>query len=195
MNYSILFWSLILVPGTAGAGDSIIDITSVQSGGGAIMEFHCTTCAPVDNGPKVEHSGVSLEQTQIDGKNKTVQIDNMMGGSPVRIVRSAGSSADERTTDGVAVFDEHPAPARRRNGEATAQVTTEGGGEFHVDEVTPGSDGEESFDSESQTSSINMENAEDDNVDGPEPTGPAPDRGGPEILDLRPGTTVGPQDQ
>ena len=59
MHYSILFY-LLLAPGAALAGGSIIDITSSQTGGDAVMEIHCTACAPVDDGRTVEHSGVTL---------------------------------------------------------------------------------------------------------------------------------------
>lgn len=204
MHYSILFY-LLLAPGAALAGGSIIDITSSQTGGDAVMEIHCTACAPVDDGRTVEHSGVTLMQKQISGESKTVQIDNMMGGSPVRIVRSAYSSADEHAADGVTVFDEQPAAGQHPvdgfigeppvSADTTAQVTVEGGGDFQVDEVSQGNEGEQDVDPGSQTSSVDMENAEHDNVDDVESDGSAAPSGGPEILELRPGTTVGPQDQ
>ena len=155
------------------AQSSIVEIRSPEIQAGAIREFHCKNCSSDDEGKGDYQPAVQVTETSVDGDRKAVQVDNMMGGSPVRTFRDLDDN-------------EPPTVVQNTQQNEGSAVTFSGGGDFDVDEVGPSSG--EAVDEGSQTSSVNMENAEHDNVDGPS-------NSGPEILELRPGTTVAPQDQ
>ncbi|MEO4043544.1 hypothetical protein AAFN47_18265 [Hoeflea sp. CAU 1731] len=163
----------LLVPAAAVAQKSIIEIKSPEIQAGAILEFHCKSCSSDDEDKDDNQPAVQVTETSVDGDRKAVQVDNMMGGSPVRTFRDLDDA-------------EPPVVVQKTQENEGSAVTFSGGGDFGVEEVGPSSG--ETVDEGSRTSSVNMENAEHDNVDGPS-------NSGPEILELRPGATVVPQDQ
>lgn len=84
---------LALAAGTAAAESSVIDVKLNLGGAGSVIVVECTTCparkarqkAPVVNGTRVV-------ETEIDGERKRFMLDNMMGGSAVRYVKTPARS-------------------------------------------------------------------------------------------------------
>ncbi|MDA4844865.1 plant virulence effector HPE1-like domain-containing protein [Hoeflea poritis] len=199
MTRLIAFTSfLALAVGPALAGDSVINVTSDALGAGSVIEVDCSTCPPLKpkkTGPDVH--GVEVIEAEIGGKKKTVQTDNMMGGSAVRTVKASHSSpqfAGETVTHtkaGTTVASEHHGTIHIQPGAepivADSGTTFEGGGEFNVEEVGENNIRRDGVDGASQTSSVNMNDAQHDNAGQQAPEGgQQPHNNGPEIIELRP---------
>lgn len=156
-----------LTAGPALAGDGVLNITTDSVGAGNIITVDCSHCPPLkekDTGPDVH--GVEVVETEINGTRKVVQTDNMMGGSAVRYVRAA-------------------APEGSYSGETVTQTaggtSVTGGGEFNVERVGNANARRDGVDDDSQTSSVNMNDAQHDNA-GPQKQ----NNSGPETIELRP---------
>ncbi|MEM6464162.1 MAG: plant virulence effector HPE1-like domain-containing protein [Pseudomonadota bacterium] len=202
MTRLIVLASAFSIAATAAvAGDSVINVQSRKVESGSIISFSCAECPalkPRFVAPDVH--GVEVTEKSVDGENKIVQTDNMMGGSAVRIVK-AGSNPEntsgqtvERVNGGTLVTSGETAPVVVQPGEtpvvADSGVTFEGGGEFNVDEVGTETPAEDGVDGGSQTSSVetvNMNDAEHDSAGPSEPEGEGPHNDGPEIIELRSG--------
>ncbi|MCY6381702.1 plant virulence effector HPE1-like domain-containing protein [Hoeflea prorocentri] len=188
-----------LTAGPALAGDAVLDIKTKSVGAGNVITVDCSHCPPLkekDTGPDVH--GVELVETEIGGTRKVVQTDNMMGGSAVRYVRAAtpeGSYSGEavtQTAGGTSVTggNSHGTIHIERGVTpivADGGTTFSGGGEFNVEEVGNANERRDGVDGASQTSSVNMNDAQHDNA-GAETVegGEEPHNPGPEIIDLRP---------
>ncbi|MDF2369512.1 MAG: plant virulence effector HPE1-like domain-containing protein [Rhizobiaceae bacterium] len=193
----ILTAALVLTTGSAVAGGSVIDVTSKLIATGSIISVDCTECPPLkDKTAAPVVSGVETHETEIDGTKKIIQTDNMLGGSPVRHVRNAPASSPSVVTEYSGESSSHEnggtsissgdhgtihAGAGMMPGAANdeGEVTVTGGGDFNVDEVAPETASKDGVDGVSQTSSVDMNDAQHDNVE-PENTA------GPEIIELRP---------
>lgn len=189
---------LALAAAPALAGDSVINITSDTLGAGSVIEVDCSACPPLK--PKqtdpVVH-GVEVIEAEIGGKKKTVQTDNMMGGSAVRTVKApvlnpqyAGETVTH-TKAGTTVASEHHGTIHVQPGAepvvADSGTAFEGGGEFNVEQVGENNVRRDGVDDASRTSSVNMTDAQDDNAGQPAPEdGGQPHNNGPEIIELRP---------
>ncbi|WP_419913641.1 plant virulence effector HPE1-like domain-containing protein [Hoeflea sp.] len=188
---------LALAAAPAVAGDSVIKVTSDKQGAGSVINFNCSACPPLkpkEKGPDVH--GVEVIEAEIGGKKKTVQTDNMMGGSAVRIVKSAPAGAQyagETVTHskaGTTVASEHHGTIHVVPGTkpivADSGTTFEGGGEFNVEEVGDNNVRRDGVDDTSQTSSVNMNDAQNDNA-GQQASqgGEQPHNNGAEIIELR----------
>lgn len=199
MKRRILLTSLFAFSaGPVLAGDSVLTIGSTSTGAGSIITIDCSSCPPLkteDKGPNVH--GVEVIETEIGGEKKIVQTDNLMGGSPVRYVKASTSneqSAGEviaHSDGGTNVTVGHEGTIHVRPGTAPVTVnagngtTYSGGGEFHVEEVKPRGTENDGVDGGSQTSSVNMNDAQHD-VEGGEPMEGSRTEGGTEIIELRP---------
>ncbi len=194
----LLISVLILSAGPALADDSVITIGSASTGADSIITIDCSSCPPLkvkEKGPQVH--GVEVIETEIGGEKKIVQTDNLMGGSPVRYVKTSTTgpqSAGEviaHTNGGTSVTVGHEGTIHVRPGNepvtvsAGDQTTYSGGGEFHVEEVTPRHNGQDGVDGGSQTSSVNMNDAENDVVGGEVVNGSEIENG-TRIIELRP---------
>ena len=182
-----------LTAGPALAGDGVLNITTDSVGAGNIITVDCSHCPPLkekDTGPDVH--GVEVVETEINGTRKVVQTDNMMGGSAVRYVKAAapeGSYSGEtvtQTAGGTSVTGghEHGTIHIERGMEpvtADGGTTFGGGGEFNVERVGNANARRDGVDDDSQTSSVNMNDAQHDNA-GPQKQ----NNSGPEIIELRP---------
>ncbi|MEX3007915.1 plant virulence effector HPE1-like domain-containing protein [Hoeflea sp. TYP-13] len=193
----ILTSAFALAASAAMAGDSVIHVKSKIVGAGSVITVDCSECPPLKpkyTGPDVH--GVEIVEQHIGGEKKVVQTDNMMGGSAVRIVRaSAGTKnyAGEsvvHANGGTNVSDRHEGTIHLQPGQrpvvADSGVTYKGGGEFNVEEVGEDQRPLDGVDGGSQTSSVNMNDAEHDVVEPQEPGGEEPHNNGPEIIELRP---------
>lgn len=193
----ILTTALVLTTGSAVAGGSVIDITSKLIATGSIISVDCTQCPPLKNTKKAPLvSGVETHETEIDGTKKIIQTDNMLGGSPVRHVRNAPASSPSVVTEysgessshengGTSITSGHHGTIHAGagmvsgSGNDEGEVTITGGGDFNVDEVGPKTASKDGVDDVSQTSSVDMNDAQHDTVE--------PDNSdGPEIIELRP---------
>ncbi|MCP4316658.1 MAG: hypothetical protein GY789_11770 [Hyphomicrobiales bacterium] len=184
MTRLIVFTSAFAIAASAAmAGDSVIKIKSRNVEAGSVITFDCSECPPVK--PKFvspDVHGVEVIEKNIDGKKKVVQMDNMMGGSAVRIVKATPETQNN-------TGDQNVVESWQKPFVADSGVTFEGVGEFNVDEVEeagtdqPAQDG---VDGGSQTSSVNMTDAEHVNVGPKEPNGEEPHNNGSEIIELRP---------
>ncbi|WP_136660402.1 plant virulence effector HPE1-like domain-containing protein [Nitratireductor sp. XY-223] len=199
MTRLVVFTSfLALAVSPALAGDSVINVTSDTLGAGSVIEVDCSACPPLK--PKKKGSavhGVEVIETEIGGQRKTVQTDNMMGGSAVRTVRASSSDphyAGETVTHskaGTNVASKHHGTIHIQPGAepvvADSGTTFEGGGEFNVEEVGENNVRKDGVDDDSQTSSVNMTDAQHNNAGPQAPEGgEEPHNNGPEIIELRP---------
>lgn len=199
MKRRILLTSLFAFSaGPVLAGDSVLTIGSASTGAGSITIIDCSSCPPLKTEDKgsVVH-GVEVIETEIGGEKKIVQTDNLMGGSPVRYVKA--STSDEQSAGEVIAHSDggtnvtvgHEGTIHVRPGTAPVtvnagnQTTYSGGGEFHVEEVKPRVTENDGVDDGSQTSSVNMNDAQHD-VEGVKPMEGSRTGGGPEIIELRP---------
>ncbi len=201
MHHIAIISIVLLASGNALAGGSVIEVNSNSAAAGksvsagSIITIDCTLCPPLkakDNGPGVH--GVEVIEMEINGQNKVVQTDNLMGGTAVRYVKNNISKpqpanrafAGETVTHsngGTEVTSRHtiivPSNSVLVIADAGSSVTMSGGGDFNVEEVQPDEERQDGVDDGSQTSSVNMNDAQHDNieVDGTDE---------PEILELRP---------
>lgn len=199
MKRRILLTSIfVIATGPVLAGDSVITIGSASTGANSVITIDCGSCPPLkvkDSGPKVH--GVEVVETEIGGEPKVVQTDNLMGGSAVRYVKASTrgpQSAGEviaHSNGGTSVTVGHEGTIHARPGIAPVtvnagnQTTYSGGGEFHVEEVKPQATQNVGIDDGSQTSSVNMNDAQHD-VEGGEPVDGSRIEDGTEIIELRP---------
>ena len=196
MTRLIVFTSAFAIAASAAmAGDSVIHIKTGKGESRSVTSFDCADCPdlkPRFVSPEVH--GVEVSEQHVDGKKKIVQVDNMMGGSAVRIVKAgdepenyAGESV-VREGNGTLVTDNQDGSVVIQPGEqpvvADGTVTYQGGGDFNVDEE-PVQDGVDGGSRTSSVDSPNMTDAEDYNVD---PARSAPEqqhKSSPEIIELR----------
>jgi hypothetical protein len=199
MKRRILLTSIITIAaGPVLAGDSVITFGSESTGGNSIITFDCSACPPLkveDRGPNVH--GVEVKEIEIGGEKKIVQTDNLMGGSAVRYVRTSHSgpnSAGEviaHTNGGTSVTTGNEGTIHVRpdmqpvTADAGDQTTYSGGGEFNIEEVVPEGHENDGVDDGSQTSSVNMNDAQHEVVGG-ETVENGRVENGTEILELRP---------
>ena len=198
MTRLIVFTSVFAIAATAAmAGESVVEIKSKKIEGGSVITFDCDECPelkPRTDTPDVY--GVEVQEQNVDGEKKIVQMDNMMGGSAVRIVKAGTSPSNyagqtvTREGNGTLVTSGEPVVETVEPGQAVADndVEYEGGGEFDVDEVSENEPVEDGVDGGSQTSSVeslNMDDAEHDDADPDESAAEEPHNDGPEIIELR----------
>jgi hypothetical protein len=197
MTRLIVFTSAFAIAATAAmAGDSVVHIKSKKIESGSVITYHCDVCPelkPRFVAPDIH--GVQVQEQDIEGEKKIVQMDNMMGGSAVRIVRAGtnqGNYAGQTVTregNGTLVTSGEPVVETVEPGVvADNDVEYDGGGEFNVDEVSENEPIEDGIDGGSQTSSVesvNMNDAEHDDEGPGEPAAEEPHNDGPEIIELR----------
>ena len=196
MTRLIVFTSAFAIAATAAmAGDSVIHIKTGKSENRSVRSFSCSECPDIKPrfvSPDVH--GVEVIEQHVDGQKKIVQMDNMMGGSAVRIVKAgaepenyAGESV-VRENGGTLVTDNQDDATVIQPGQqpvmADGSVTYEGGGEFKVDEE-PVQDGVDDGSQTSSVESLNMNDAEHHNVNPDKPVNEEPHNNGPEIIELR----------
>ena len=94
MTRLIVFTSAFAIAASAAmAGDSVLFFKSAPTNGSSVLTFNCDDCPAIKPSfvaPDVH--GVEVQEHDVDGEKKIVQMDNMMGGSN-RIARLPGERA------------------------------------------------------------------------------------------------------
>ena len=196
MTRLIVFTSAFAIAASAAmAGDSVLFFKSEPTEGRSVLTFTCDDCPEIKPSfvaPEVH--GVEVLEHDVDGEKRIVQHDNMMGGSAVRIVKGVSSQDNyagqtvTRMGNGTLVTSGGGPVVETVDGDrepvvADSNVTVSGGGGMNVKEIN--GDGVDGRSQTSSVESINMNDAQHENVGPAEPETERPHNDGPEIIDLR----------